>query len=223
LHANDTVVVGAGKSWLLVQVLAPLLGIGAIAVAAFHLHTSTPQPTLKPLEPTEPVAAPVAPAPPVAVVPELAAPSDTQAPAQTEPSPPPKKKKKAQPKKCRAANGQERPCDSKPSETALAAQSATEQPPSAASLARELEALRQAQRALRGGQAAQALTILEAFEREAAGSGEMQEERAAAATMARCALARAEQDKRGLYGEFVQHYPKSAYAARLRRTCLQQP
>jgi hypothetical protein len=72
--------------------------------------------------------------------------------------------------------------------------------------------------------------VLESFEREVAGGGEMKEERAAAATMARCALAaasdgteKADRAGRELYDEFIGRYPKSAYATRLRRSCLHKP
>jgi hypothetical protein len=142
----------------------------------------------------------------------------------SEPAPPtptvqPTKEKKPQRKKCRTANGTERPCTTvKSTETAIA----SEPPPPAAaptsSLSKELAALREAQRALREGQAAHALSVLASFEATAPGLGAMQEERHAAATMARCALAQRSETKQ-LYGEFMQRYPNSAYAARLQRTC----
>jgi len=134
----------------------------------------------------------------------------------------PAKEKKKQRKKCRTAQGNERPCaTAKPTESAIA----HVPPPSAAtpasSLSKELAALREAQRALREGQAAHALAVLTSFEQANVGPGAMQEERHAAATMARCALAQ-HGDLAKLYDEFMQRYPNSAYAARLQRTCLAQ-
>ena len=221
--------------WAL-RALLPVAGIGALALVATQLHTLHVNDATPSLRPAKPMAAAVTGAQPLTTKPEAATqPVDRpQLAAASEPQPRDRSenngdksapKKKPQRKKCRAANGQERPCEIKASETALAI--ATPEPaalpPAAASLRQELEALRQAQSALRSGQAAQALAVLEAFEREADGPGEMQEERAAAVTMARCALVQAEPDKRELYSAFAQRYPKSAYAARLRRTCLKQP
>ena len=148
--------------------------------------------------------------------PERAAPAPTVQPVQ------PSKEKKPQHKKCRTAKGSERPCAPvKSTETAIA--SASEAPPPAAAppsaLSKELAALREAQRALREGQAAHALSVLTSFEEAAPGPGAMQEERHAAATMARCALAQ-RSDTKQLYDEFMQRYPKSAYAARLQHTCF---
>jgi hypothetical protein len=222
--------------WAL-RALLPVAGVGALALVATQLHTLHSNGATPSLRPAKPMAAAVTGAQPLPTKPDAATqpvdrpqlaaasepqPGDRSESSQGDKSPP---KKKPQRKKCRAANGQERPCEIKASETALAI--ATPEPvappPAAASLRRELEALRQAQSALRSGQAAQALTVLEAFERETNGPGEMQEERAAAVTMARCALVQAEPDKRELYSAFAQRYPKSPYAARLRRTCLKQP
>jgi len=88
-------------------------------------------------------------------------------------------------------------------------------------LRRELVALRQAEWAMRAGQPSRALATLEAFEREAEGQGKMHEERAAAAALARCALAA--DSGESLYAKFVSRYPGSAYAARLRRACIPAP
>jgi TolA-binding protein len=77
---------------------------------------------------------------------------------------------------------------------------------------------------LREGQAARALSVLTSFEQTTEGPGAMQEERSAAATMARCALALRGETQHGgaraLFEDFARRYPKSAYAARLERTCL---
>ena len=133
---------------------------------------------------------------------------------------PGKDKKRSTRKRCHAADGSERPCPAPASPTALAATPA----PSAEfqlSLRHELDALRKAERALREKQPARALETLEAFERTAAGGGKMQEERSAAATVARCALTAS--DGKELHDAFVRRYPSSAYALRIKQTCLKKP
>lgn len=95
-------------------------------------------------------------------------------------------------------------------------------PPEAVpSLRAELEALKSSERAVREHQPARALEILASFEREAHGSGSMQQERAATQAMARCALERAHGPS--LYEAFVRAYPRSAYAVRVRRSCEPGP
>lgn len=138
-----------------------------------------------------------------------------------ESAPPAPKEKKPQRKKCRTRQGNERPCTTvKASETAVASAPPPGAAAPASSLRQELAALREAQRALREGQAARALAVLTAFEQTSAGPGAMREEREAAATMARCALAPRSAITQELYDDFARRYPKSAYAPRLERTCL---
>jgi len=132
-------------------------------------------------------------------------------------APKPERKKPAR-KKCRAADGGERPCPSPAAPTALAmAESDDPGEPAGSSLRLELEALRGAERALRERQPAAALALLEDLERTLSGGGLMREERFAAATMARCAL-----DANAgptLLQHFTHHFPSSAYAARVRQGC----
>jgi hypothetical protein len=210
---------GLPVQWLL-RTLLPLASLGAVGLyLATHSAPAAAPPPKR--QPVKPVAAVVS-APPL----EL---SDALRAVQEEPSPAPafkpsekatdKPEKKAPArKKCRAADGGERPCPSGKSASKTALASA--EPAAAPSLNRELAALREAQRALRHGKAAEALAVLSAFEHDNPGPGAMQEERNAAATMARCALAQQPEASRELYDAFVQRYPKSAYAARLHRTCL---
>lgn len=168
------------------------------------------------------VSAAVSPAPFVKDV-ELLAHEQPASPApEAPPAPKPDKKHPAR-KRCHAANGGERPCPAPPAPTALAAAATSDEPakPAESSLRQELEALRKAERALREHQPAHALEVLEAYEHAAAGSGAMQEERNAASTVARCALAA--DGGEGLYQSFVRRYPSSAYAARVRQTCVSKP
>lgn len=206
---------GALKRWA-VSALVPLAGVAAISV---FIATRSPSPTPAKRQAARPVAAAVT---------QTSLPDALDlalAEAEVKPTKPverpeaaPSEKKPAR-KKCRAANGSERPCTPpKPAPSALA--NANTAPPTAAApastLSKELAALREAQQALRTGQPAQALEVLTRFERETPGPGAMQEERNAAATMARCALNGPSQ---ALFAEFTQHYPNSAYAARVRRLC----
>jgi hypothetical protein len=87
---------------------------------------------------------------------------------------------------------------------------------SPASLRIELDALQRAELALRDRRPAQALDILNECERNVT-LGRMREERQAAAFVARCALF-ADQ-RAALLAEFTRNYPRSAYAARVRRSC----
>ena len=200
------------------SVLLPLAGVAAISV--FVANRSTHPAAAVPKRQTT-SARPVAAAVTQTSLPEALdlalAQAEIKKPADAEPLEKLDKNEKKSPrKKCRAANGSERPCatTSKPSATAVASAS----PPPAASLSKELAALREAQQALRKGQPAQALEVLTRFEHEAPGPGAMQEERFAAATMARCALN--SQTSSQLYEQFTQRYPNSAYSARVRRLCL---
>lgn len=210
-----------------VSALVPLAGVAAISV---FVATRSSGPTSPPVQrqAARPVAAALTqPSLPDALELALAQADVKETKAverpQAVPEAKPSEKKPAR-KKCRAANGSERPCTtSKPGPSALADAA----PPSAAapagSLSQELAALRGAQQALRKGQPAQALELLTRFERESKGPGAMQEERSAAATMARCALAGSNHATSELYAAFTQRYPNSAYAARVRRLCSAKP
>ncbi|HTU62809.1 MAG TPA: hypothetical protein VMF89_30310 [Polyangiales bacterium] len=205
--------------WALSAVV-PLTAAAAIGVFV-STRTATPKvPVLRPA--TGATAAVTEPSLPDMLDQTIAQVKEATEPKPVEPAPLPPKEKKHQHKKCRTAKGSERPCTTvKATETAIAV--VNDPPPPAAappsSLSKELAALREAQRALREGQAAHALSVLTSFEQASPGPGAMQEERHAAATMARCALAQRGETKQ-LYEEFMQRYPKSAYAARLQRTCL---
>lgn len=205
--------------WALSAVV-PLAGAAAVGM---YLTSRSATPKVPVLRPATNVSAAVAePSLPAVLDQRIAQVTEAREPKPPEPVPTvqPPKEKKLQRKKCRTAKGSERPCATvKSTETAIA----SEPPPPAAaptsSLSKELAALREAQRALREGQAAHALSVLTSFEQTTPGPGAMQEERHAAATMARCALAQRSETKQ-LYDEFMQRYPNSAYAARLQRTCL---
>jgi hypothetical protein len=208
--------------WALSAVV-PLAGAAAVGLFLTTRSATPKVPVLKPASSANKVTAAVTePSLPDVLDQTIAQVKDAREPKPPEGAPTvqPGKDKKPQRKKCRNAKGIERPCTTiKSTETAIA----SEPPPPAAtatsSLSRELAALREAQRALREGQAAHALSVLTSFEEAAPGPGAMQEERHAAATMARCALAQRGETKQ-LYDEFMQRYPNSAYAARLQRTCL---
>ena len=90
-------------------------------------------------------------------------------------------------------------------------------PAAAESLAIEVRALRNAERALRDGNPGLALAFLEELDRQVP-HGRMTEERDAASTLARCA--------RGdrpigvdLAGEFIERHPESIHRARVEETC----
>jgi hypothetical protein len=201
--------------------LVPLAGVAAVSVFVATRSTHPAAPIQK-RQATRPIAAAVTQTSlPDAIdlalaQAEIKAPKPAERPVDAAPAE--KNEKKSPRKKCRAANGSERPCaNARPTPTAVA--SAT--PPAAAgpsSLSKELAALREAQQALRKGQPAQALEVLSRFEHEAPGPGAMQEERFAATTMARCALNAHSGSE--LLKEFTQRYPNSAYSARVRRLCL---
>lgn len=200
--------------WALSAVV-PLAGAAAIGLFLTTRSATPKAPVLRPA--TKVTAAVTEPSLPEVLDQTIAQAKETRDPA---PTVQPTKEKKPQRKKCRTAKGTERPCTTvKATETAIA----SEPPPPAAapasSLSKELAALREAQRALREGQPAHALSVLTSFEEATPGPGAMQEERHAAATMARCALT-ARGETKQLYDEFMQRYPNSAYAARLQRTCL---
>jgi hypothetical protein len=196
--------------------LIPLAGVAAISIFVAN-RSSHPQAAVPKRQATRPAAAAVTEtslpdALDLALAQaEIKTPKPAERPVDAAPA-----DKKPPRKKCRAANGVERPCapTTKPTPTAVASAS----PPPAASLSKELAALREAQQALRKGQPTQALEVLTRFEHEAPGPGAMQEERFAAATMARCALSAATGSE--LYTQFTQRYPNSAYSARVRRLCL---
>ena len=136
-----------------------------------------------------------------------------------EPKTPTPPQKKRQRKKCRTAQGSERPCTSDtPSETALAGAAPAMEVPGKSSLSEELRALRDAQQALREGRASDALAVLTSFEQRLPGGGAMREEREAAATMARCALTGGAEPKQH-YESFVERYPMSAYTTRVAHAC----
>lgn len=89
--------------------------------------------------------------------------------------------------------------------------------PETGSLTLEVQALRNAERALRDGNPGLALAFLEALDRQVP-HGQLVEERDAAATLARCA--------RGdhpfgvdLAEEFTHRHPDSVYRARVQQTC----
>lgn len=209
-----------GVSRWAASVMLPLVGVAAISV--FVVNRSTHPAAAVPKRPTatrQVAAAVTQTSLPEAIdmalaQAELTKPLDAVPPEKREKNE--KNDKKPARKKCRAANGSERPCatTSKPTATAMASAS----PPPAASLSKELAAVREAQQALRKGQPAQALEVLTRFEREAPGPGAMQEERFAAATMARCALSSRTGSE--LFAQYTQRYPNSAYSARVRALCL---
>jgi len=90
-------------------------------------------------------------------------------------------------------------------------------PAAAESLAIEVRALRNAERALRDGNSGLALAFLEELDRQVP-HGQMTEERDAASTLARCARG----DRPigvNLVGEFIERYPESLYRARIEQTC----
>lgn len=206
--------------WALSAVV-PLAGAAAIGMYLTTRSATPKTPVLRPA--TNVTAAVTEPSLPDVLDQTIAQVTEAREPKPPEPVPTvqPPKEKKLQRKKCRTSKGSERPCTPvKPTETAIASESPP--PPAAAttsSLSKELAALREAQRALREGHAAHALSVLTSFEEAAPGPGAMQEERHAAATMARCTLAQRSETKQ-LYEEFMQRYPNSAYASRLQRTCL---
>lgn len=84
-------------------------------------------------------------------------------------------------------------------------------------LARETAALRAANEALRGGAAARSLTLLDAFSKEFPG-GVLTEEALATRVAALCALGRVD-EARTVGTRFVQRYPRSPVAARVRGSC----
>jgi len=91
------------------------------------------------------------------------------------------------------------------------------QPSAAASLAAEVRALRNVERALREQNPGLAGAFLDGLDREIPG-GQMQEERAALRTIARCAAG----DRPfgiDLAEEFTQAFPSSAYRARVEEAC----
>lgn len=81
----------------------------------------------------------------------------------------------------------------------------------------ETEALRQAQRALRSGDAARALELLSSQDRTFA-TGSLQQERAAARVLALCQSGRPEQ-ARALAARFIERWPRSALRARVTAAC----
>ena len=84
-------------------------------------------------------------------------------------------------------------------------------------LARETAALRAANEALRSGAAARSLSLLDAFVKEFPG-GVLTEEALATRVSALCALGRVS-EARALGTRFVQRYPRSPVAARVRGSC----
>ena len=89
----------------------------------------------------------------------------------------------------------------------------------AASLRPELEALQQAERALRRGDPARAFGILRDCE-QLVGTGSMREERLALSTVARCAMSM-ELGAQWL-AQFLAAYPASTYAERVREGCTRR-
>jgi hypothetical protein len=99
----------------------------------------------------------------------------------------------------------------------LARHEAETSPPATESLATELRALRNAERALRDGNPGLTLAFLADLDRQVP-QGQLTEERAAMATLARCA--------RGdrpigvdLGADFIERYPASVYRARVEQVC----
>jgi hypothetical protein len=84
-------------------------------------------------------------------------------------------------------------------------------------LARETAALRAANEALRGGAPARALGLLDAFAKEFPG-GVLTQEALATRVSALCALGRVS-EARAVGTRFVQRYPRSPVAARVRGSC----
>ena len=148
------------------------------------------------LRDARPMAPTAAPAPAVVAA---AAPSPAVAAPATAPSPPASPHRDATRSGARAA--------SKPA------------PSPGASLAIEVQALRNAERALRDGQPGLALAFLQELDRQVP-HGQLTEERDAAATLAHCA--------RGdrpfgvdLGADFAQRHPTSVYRARVDQACAQ--
>jgi hypothetical protein len=91
--------------------------------------------------------------------------------------------------------------------------------PAGASLAKEVEALRAVERALRDGHPGLALALLNELDR-AVPDGRLVEERRATATIARCA-AGASPLGVDLAEDFAAAYPSSVYRARVEQACTQ--
>lgn len=203
--------------------IVPLAGVAAISMVLATRNATPRTPVLRPA--TNTAAAVTESGLPDVLDRTIAQVKEAQEVRAPEPVPP-AKEKKSQRKKCRTAKGGERPCPTvKSTETAVASAPSAPAAAPPSSLSKELAALREAQRALREGHPAHALAVLTDFEQSISGAGAMgamQEERDAAATMARCALAQRGETKQ-LYETFMQRYPKSAYDVRLQRTCLPKP
>jgi hypothetical protein len=90
-------------------------------------------------------------------------------------------------------------------------------PNMAESLAVEVRALRNAERALRDGNPGLALTFLAELDRQVP-NGELTEERDAAATLARCARGDRPMGV-DLAADFAERHPSSVYRARVEQTC----
>ena len=134
---------------------------------------------------------------------------DSQPPAAT------KHKRRRAPPRCPEGDG----CPALPAARIIAPSPEPAPPPAAVtSLRVELEVLKEAERAVRERQPARALELLASFERESRdGAGRMQQERAATKAIARCALG---ESRHTVYAEFVRAYPRSAYAERVRHSCI---
>jgi hypothetical protein len=94
-----------------------------------------------------------------------------------------------------------------------------------ASLSAELTALRRVERALREREPGRALALLDRLDAQVP-EGRLLEERAAARTMARCAVSQLKGETRDAMQsvlEFSRSYPASVYFERVRGTCLSKP
>jgi hypothetical protein len=197
-----------------------LTGAAAVALLVQLRRAEPPSAAVPPSTPEAP-SAQAAPAPDPALAPAIAgdvveAERPTEAEETDKPAPKP-----APRKKCRAANGTERPCRTAQEPSAVAqsapAPAAPEPEPPTSSLREELTALRGAELALRTGKPAQALEVLDAYARKATTEGKLLEERAAVASMARCQVSPSE--ARTVLEAFLQRYPNSAYNVRIRQSC----
>jgi hypothetical protein len=124
-----------------------------------------------------------------------------------------------------AANGEGAPeppaeADRVPEQPAAVARRFSPEPPStpvADPLEAESRALAEVQRALRDGQPARALSLLDVADR-AYPRGALVEERAAARVFALCALRRVSEAERAAK-EFARKFPRSPHAERVRASC----
>jgi hypothetical protein len=191
-----------GSRWTQRLAILKPLGLSVLAAFLFGVGASSFLQTSRSAQPparVQPLAARVVPVPP----PAPPMPPTPTAPAVVSPSVPIAAPALSAPRHRHVAN---------PS-TPRVERGAQESP---ASLRIELDALQRAELALRDRQPARALDILNECERNVV-PGRMREERQAAAFVARCALF--PDQHAAMLSEFTHDYPRSAYAARVQRSC----